>query len=126
MVKYFLELPELVQRKRAETPDNTSTLNPDIQHGTVSNYTCKICAESLGTGSHNKAIDHFALHIWCDYTDKLYKNGQIPDECSPQNEDLDNFAINYGLETWLAHHKAFFGLSYADKSRKIRLKFTKR
>ena len=125
MLKLFLALPELVQRKRAEFTDNTSNLNSDLEHRTDSNYICKLCAESFRIGTHNKAIDHFALHIWCDYTEKMHNKGQSVEEHS-QYEGLGNFEKIYGLETWLAHHKTFFGDSYAEKSGKIRLKFIKR
>ena len=131
MLKFFLELPELVQRKRIALPVSLLNVNSNSQNGVSPTYTCNLCTEILDFGSHDKAIDHFSLHLWCDSNEihrDSYKNGtsQLVKNYSPSDEVFDTFESNYGLKSWLCHHKACLGASYEAKSKKIRLKFAKR
>ena len=125
MTKYFLELPELLQRKRAEWMNNISKLNQGLETKLGSNYTCHLCGESLEIGAHNKAINHFSLHIWCDYTEQIHKNGKSMEEYAQQNEIISKFLAKYGMKTWLAHHKAEFG-THEEKYEQIQVKFKNR
>ena len=129
LLKFFLELPELVERKRNALPVSILKVNPNGQNEVSPTYTCNLCTEILEFGSHDKAIDHFSLHLWCD-SNEIHrgKNGtsQFVRNYAPSSEVFDTFENSYGLQSWLCHHKASLGASYEAISKKIRLKFAKR
>ena len=126
MLEYFLELPELVQRKRVEILNSVSNLRYGNENEVLQDFSCIRCGEKLKVGGHDKAIDHFSLHIWCDSTEKVHKFGQFVNSSVPQNDILDGLEVKYGLTAWLAHNKPALGSLYIGTANKYRNKFLTR
>jgi len=121
MLKHFLALPELIQRKREENFAHTYTTKLKM-----SKYNCKRCNDTLEIGAHDKAIDHFSIHFWCDNTDKLHRSNKQINNSFQEQEILDRIEVDYGLSSWLNHHKANLGSLYSSISNQMRIKFSKR
>ena len=122
MLKNFMALPELVQRKRDENRGYFSSSRPT----SISKFVCMLCYETLDAGTHNKALDHFSLHIWCDHRDILNRKS-LP---GTFNRDRNNAPIKmedkYGLNAWLSHHKIILKDSFAEVSKVLKVKFSRR
>ena len=122
MLNHFLALPELVNRKRNELFRQSSLSSPKV----VSKFTCKLCHETLEIEAHDKAIDHFSLHIWCDYTETLHRKS-LPDKINIKERNAPvKMEGKYGLLAWLNHHKFILGDNFSKVSKELKLKFSQR
>ena len=92
----------------------------------MSKFNCQRCYDTLEIGSHDKAVDHFSIHFWCDNTDKLNRSSKQVNNYFQEKEVLDKLEVEYGLSSWLNHHKAYLGSLYSSISNQIRIKFSKR
>ena len=85
-----------------------------------------LCYETLDAGTHNNALDHFSLHVWCDHRDILNRKS-LP---GTFNIDRNNAPIKmedkYGLNAWLNHHKIILKDSFAEVSKVLKVKFSRR
>ena len=77
-------------------------------------------------GAHERAIDHFSLHIWCDYTETIHNDKSHKEELIFENDELKKFEEKYGLSKWLHDNKLFMGSSFADQYYQIKHQFLKR
>ena len=126
VLRYFLELPEFVQRKRTEILNGNFKISQGHQQVSFDNVSCQLCNEMFEIGAHGRAIDHFSLHIWCDYTETIHNNRSHKEKPILENDDLKKFEEKYGLSKWLHDNKLFMGSSFAGRSDQIKHQFLKR
>ena len=101
MLNKFLALPETIQRKRDEIFGSYSSLRPLV----LSKFWCKLCYETLDSGCHDKALDHFLLHIWCDISVPSQSKSQFAKANMNENNAPVKLEDKYGLTSWLNHNK---------------------